>query len=76
MVHRERTDHEVEGGVLEGQRLHIADHNCRPSRIRGGVLGVRLCPRDHRRIEVQAGDIEPMIASEPHRQVAGPGTNL
>jgi hypothetical protein len=43
---------------------------------RSWTVGVGLCAGDHGRVEVEAGDIEPVVVGQPGRQVAGPATNL
>jgi hypothetical protein len=66
MVHRERAYDQVERGIVERQRRDVADNESRLSRP-GIADGVRLSPLDHPRIEVKAGHVEVVIASQADR---------
>jgi hypothetical protein len=75
VVHRQSADDRVEGSVGKRHRSNVPDEERRAGR---GCLpaGVRPGAIDHGRIEVEAGDVQPVIAGEADRQLAGPASNV
>ena len=70
-MHREGADDEVERGVGERQLGNAADHEDRAALGGDRPLCVGASPLDHRRVEVEPGHLEAVIAGQPVRELSG-----
>src|SRR5215207_2355529 len=77
VVHRQRTDDQVERSVGERHRGHVADEERWTALVAvPRTVGVGSGALDHGWIQVETGHVEAVLASQPDRKVARPAAHL